>query len=62
LTKVLLVDDHPLLRAGIRQILTATSEFLVVGEAGRARGAFVLIDAEEPDVVLMDLPYPAWTG
>ena len=62
LTKVLLVDDHPLLRAGIRQILTATSEFLVVGEAGRARDAFVLIDAEEPDVVLMDVALPGMDG
>ena len=62
MTKVLLVDDHPLLRAGIRQILTATSEFLVVGEAGRARDAFVLIDAEEPDVVLMDVALPGMDG
>jgi DNA-binding NarL/FixJ family response regulator len=62
LTKVLLVDDHPLLRAGIRQILTGTSEFLVVGEAGRARDAFVLIDAEEPDVVLMDVALPGMDG
>ena len=60
--KVLLVDDHPLFRAGIRQILSGVPEFLVVGEAGRARDAFALIDLEQPDVVLMDVALPGMDG
>jgi DNA-binding NarL/FixJ family response regulator len=60
--KVLLVDDHPLFRAGIRQILAGVSDFMVVGEASRARDAFALIDSEQPDVVLMDVALPGMDG
>jgi DNA-binding NarL/FixJ family response regulator len=60
--KVLLVDDHPLFRAGIRQILAGVPDFLVVGEASRARDAFALIDSEHPDVVLMDVALPGMDG
>ena len=40
-TKIFLVDDHPLFRAGIRQSLAPFMEFCIVGEAGSARDAFV---------------------
>jgi len=61
-TKVFLVDDHPLFRAGIRQSLAPYMEFCIVGEAGNARDAFVAIDTHRPDIVVMDVALPGMDG
>ena len=61
-TKIFLVDDHPLFRAGIRQSLAPFMEFCIVGEAGSARDAFVAIDTHRPDIVLMDVALPGMDG
>jgi len=61
-TKVFLVDDHPLFRAGIRQSLAPYMEFCVVGEAGNARDAFLAIDTHRPDIVLMDVAMHGMDG
>jgi len=61
-TKIFLVDDHPLFRAGIRQSLAPYMEFCIVGEAGSARDAFVAIDTHRPDIVLMDIALPGMDG
>ena len=61
-TKIFLVDDHPLFRAGIRQSLAPYMEFCIVGEAGSARDAFVAIDTHRPDIVLMDVALPGMDG
>jgi two-component system response regulator NreC len=61
-TKVVLVDDHPLFRAGIRQSLATVSEFNVVAEAGNARDAFAVIDQHQPDLVVMDVSLPGMDG
>jgi DNA-binding NarL/FixJ family response regulator len=53
--KLVLIDDHYLFRLGVRGILAATSEWTVVGEASRARDAFPIVEAERPDIVLMDV-------
>ena len=52
---VLLVDDHKLVRQGVRAFLEAHDEFLVVGEAESGVQAITLTEEYIPDVVLMDL-------
>lgn len=60
--RVLIADDHAVLRAGLRMLLDAQPDMTVVGEAETANQALAL-DAElEPDVVLMDLTLPACSG
>jgi len=60
--RVLIADDHAILRSGLRMLLDAQSDIVVVGEAETAEQA-VALDAElEPDVVLMDLTLPSSSG
>ncbi len=60
--RVLLVDDQPLIRAGLRMLCAAESDLEVVGEAGDGRDAVVLADRLHPDVVVMDLRMPGVDG
>lgn len=60
--RVLLVDDHDLFRAGIRSLLIGVADVEVVGEAGTGREALRLIEADPPDVVLMDILMPELNG
>jgi RNA polymerase sigma factor (sigma-70 family) len=60
--KLLIVDDHALVRAGIKQLLATATDWRIVGETGRAREALALVDAERPDVVLMDVALPGMDG
>lgn len=59
---VLLVDDHPLVRAGLRTILEASGDVVVVGEAADGRDVVTLVRKLRPDVVLMDLSMPHVDG
>jgi two-component system response regulator NreC len=61
-TSVLLVDDHAMLRAAVRAVLEREGGFEVVGEAGSAEEALSLLDALQPDVVVMDLRMPGLGG
>ena len=61
-TRVLLVDDHKLFRAGIRSLLQTVSGVEVVAEAGDGREGLRLIEAHRPDVVLMDIMMPGLNG
>ncbi|MEU8514901.1 response regulator transcription factor [Kitasatospora sp. NPDC048722] len=60
--RLLLVDDHPVVRDGLRGMFTAAPGFEVVGEAGDGAEALPLIAALLPDVVLMDLRMPRMDG
>lgn len=60
--RVLIVDDHPLFRKGLRTMLESLSETVVTGEATTGREAVDLTLLLEPDVVLMDLQMPEGGG
>jgi NarL family two-component system response regulator LiaR len=59
---VMIVDDHEVVRKGIRAYLESTTEFKVVGEAASGREALRLVADLVPDVVLMDLIMPEMDG
>ena len=59
---VLLVDDHPLVRAGLTALLSSTDDIVVVGEASGGEQAIGLAVDRKPDVVLMDLSMPGMNG
>jgi DNA-binding NarL/FixJ family response regulator len=61
-TRVALVDDQALLRAGLRALLDAEDGIEVVGEAGEGAEGVALARAERPDVVLMDIRMPGVDG
>ena len=60
--KVLIVDDHTLVRAGIRSLLSLVSDIDVVGEASDGKEALSKVGHLKPDVVLMDLAMPVMGG
>jgi DNA-binding NarL/FixJ family response regulator len=60
--RVLAVDDHPLVRAGLRAMLASAAGIEVVAEASSAAEAVAAARAHEPDVVLMDLRMPGGDG
>ena len=60
--KVLIVDDHTLVRDGIRALLALIADIKVVGEAANGREALEKVKKLAPDVVLMDLAMPIMSG
>jgi two-component system response regulator NreC len=61
-TKVLLVDDHAILREGLRMVLDAQSGLTVIGEAEDGRQALDMVEQLDPDVVVMDIAMPNLNG
>jgi two-component system response regulator NreC len=61
-TRILIADDHGLLRAGLRALLNAESDLEVVGEAGDGDEALRLTRLLQPDIVLMDISMPEIGG
>ena len=61
-TRILIVDDHAILRAGLRLLLDAQPDLAVVGEAGDALHGVDLARALQPDVVLLDITMPGQGG
>jgi DNA-binding NarL/FixJ family response regulator len=59
---VLLVDDHPMVRAGLAGLIDATPDLRVVGEAGDGEAALARVHELGPDVVLMDISMPGLGG
>ena len=62
MTRVVVVDDHSVVRAGLKLLLDAEPEIEVVGEAGTARDAVFEVRAQKPDVVLLDVVMPGDSG
>ncbi|HEY9335082.1 MAG TPA: response regulator transcription factor [Kribbella sp.] len=60
--RVLVVDDHPVVRSGLSGMLAVTDDISVVGEAGDGFEALALVESTVPDVVLMDLRMPRMDG
>jgi len=61
-TRILLVDDHAILRAGLRALLAAYPDLEVVGEAGDGAEALARVKEFRPDVVVMDVAMPGVNG
>ena len=62
LTTVMLVDDHEIMRDGLREVLERSGDFEVVGEAGDGIAAVKMAQQLEPDVVIMDVMMPLKNG
>jgi NarL family two-component system response regulator LiaR len=62
IVRVLLVDDHAILRAGLRSLLAAYSDIKVVGEAANGTEALARVDELKPDVVVIDIAMPGVNG
>lgn len=60
--KVLLVDDHPLVRAGLASVIQTQADLIVCGEAGSAREALDRVRELRPDVAILDLNLPDGSG
>ena len=60
--RVLIADDHAILRDGMRLLLGSQPDIEVVGEAGNGRDAYFLVEEIRPDVVLMDIGMPVLNG
>ncbi|HEX6986826.1 MAG TPA: response regulator transcription factor [Planctomycetaceae bacterium] len=60
--RILLVDDHPLIRSGLRQLLSEHDGFAVCGEAGTLCDARRLYDELGPDLIVLDLAMPDGDG
>ena len=61
-TRLLVVDDHAVVRSGLRMLLDAESDFDVIAEAGNAREAVFEARAHKPDVIVLDVVMPGESG
>lgn len=62
MAKILLVDDHPLMRKGLALTLDAETDLRVVGQAEDAETALQMVDELEPDIVVVDISLPGMSG
>ena len=60
--RVLLVDDHPVFRTGLRRVLEASGRYEIVGEAGNAHEAIRVAEETRPGLILLDVQLPGITG
>src|SRR5512133_2679239 len=60
--KVLIVDDHAVVRLGLNTLLSDEKEILIVGEAANADQAMAQVELQEPDVVILDIQIPGKNG
>jgi DNA-binding NarL/FixJ family response regulator len=60
--KILIADDHEVMRHGVRNLLTAQSGWEICGEAASGREALQMIEAHEPQVAILDLSMPGLNG
>ena len=60
--KVIIVDDHPLFRQGLRQVIEADPRFQLIGETGDGAAALQLIQERKPDIAVLDVNLPRLSG
>jgi two-component system, NarL family, response regulator DevR len=60
--RLLIIDDHEMVREGLKAMLTAEADFEIVGEAANAEQAYELIARSHPDVILLDIRLPGVSG
>ena len=60
--RILIVDDHAMLRAGLKLLIEGQSDMRVVGEAGDLRSAIQVAQEKTPDVIVLDLSMPGGSG
>lgn len=60
--KIIIVDDHPLIRKGLLYVLTSENVCCVIGEAASGEEALKLVDELNPDIVLLDINLPGMNG
>jgi DNA-binding NarL/FixJ family response regulator len=61
-TRILIADDHPIFRSGLRQVIEADQSMSVIAEAEDGASALKLIRERKPDVVVLDINMPADSG
>jgi two-component system response regulator NreC len=61
-TRLLLVDDHAVVRSGLRMLLENEPDMLIIGEAGSAAEALQAVERLQPDVILLDIGLPDLSG
>lgn len=62
MTTIVLADDHPIVRKGLRSLLEAEQDLVVVGEAGDGREAVALVERLKPSILIVDLRMPGIDG
>ena len=62
LIRVVLVDDHQIVRSGLKAVLSTAKDITVVGEGGAGKDALVLAERLDPHVIVMDLSMPDMDG
>ena len=62
MTKIIIADDHPIVRAGMKQIISEVSDLMVTAEASDGRGLLSKIRSEEFDLVILDITMPRMDG
>jgi two-component system response regulator DevR len=60
--RLLIIDDHEMVREGLKAMLTAEADFEIVGEAANAEQALEMIERLRPDVILLDVRLPGDSG
>ena len=60
--KIVIADDHSMIREGLKQLLELDGDIIVVGEAGNGAECLELIEQLHPDVVLLDINMPVMNG
>ena len=59
---ILLIDDHPLLRNGVKQLISLEPSLQVIGEAGDGKTGIQIAEEQDPDLILLDLNMPGMNG
>jgi two-component system response regulator DevR len=60
--RLLIIDDHEMVREGLKAMLSAEPDFTIVGDAANADQAFALIERQRPDIILLDVRLPGASG